>query len=76
MCKYSSDKELNKLIRKLVAEGWVYVRKRKHGMLKSRASNTKTTVPGSPSDRRAFMNFKQDIQRLEKKGSAELVEQL
>jgi hypothetical protein len=66
MCKYSSDKELNKLIRGLVASGWVYVRRRKHGLLKSPDKCFQTTVPGSPSDYRAFINFKHDILRVEK----------
>ncbi len=65
MCKYSSDKELNKLIRKLVTSGWVYVRRRKHGLLRSPDKLFQTTVPGSPSDYRAYINFKQDILRVE-----------
>lgn len=67
MCKYSSDKELNKLVRKLVAKGWAYERRRKHGFLNSSDKQFKTSVPGSPSDRRAFINFKQDIYRLKNK---------
>jgi predicted RNA binding protein YcfA (HicA-like mRNA interferase family) len=63
MCKYSSDKELNKLIRSLVASGWVYIRRRKHGLLKSPNTCFQTTVPGSPSDYRAVKNFKKDIER-------------
>ena len=63
MCKYSSDKELNKLIRKLVASGWVYIRRRKHGLLRSPDKCFQTTVPGSPSDYRAFINFKKDVSR-------------
>ena len=63
MSKYSSDKELNKYIRKLVASGWIYVRRRKHGLLKSPDKCFQTTVPGSPSDYRAYVNFKQDILR-------------
>lgn len=66
MCKYSSDKELNKLIRKLVAKGWEYKRRRKHGLLKSPDKQFQTTVPGSPSDHRAYLNFKHDILRVEK----------
>jgi len=54
---------LNQYIRKLVSEGWVYVRKRKHGLLMSPYNNFKTTVPGSPSDYRAVKNFRKDIER-------------
>ncbi len=70
MCKYSSDKELNKLIRKLVASGWVYVRRRKHGLLRSPDRCFQTTVPGSPSDYRAYLNFKQDILRVANKSQS------
>lgn len=64
MSKYSSNKDLNKFIRQLVGQGWVYVRRRKHGRLTSPAKRLTTTVPGSPSDHRAVMNFKKDIQRM------------
>ncbi len=74
MCKYSADKELNKLIRSLVTQGWVYVRKRKHGRLTSPDKDYTTTVPGSPSDHRAFVNFKQDILRIEKQSKIKVLE--
>ncbi len=70
MCKYSSDKELNKFVRKLVSSGWVYVRRRKHGLLRSPDRCFQTTVPGSPSDYRAYVNFKQDILRVENKSQS------
>ncbi len=67
MCKYSADKELNKYVRELITDGWVYARKKKHGRLKSPCNKWVTTVPGSPSDVRAFRNFKQDIARFTKR---------
>jgi predicted RNA binding protein YcfA (HicA-like mRNA interferase family) len=64
MSKYSSNKDLNQYIRQLVSDGWIYVRRRKHGRLISPNKCLTTTVPGSPSDYRAVKNFKKDIQRM------------
>lgn len=64
MSKHSSNKDLNQYIRQLVSDGWVYVRRRKHGRLISPDKCLITTVPGSPSDYRAVRNFKKDIQRM------------
>ena len=74
MCKYSSDKELNKLIRRLVASGWIYIRRRKHGLLRSPDKCFQTTVPGTPSDYRAYVNFKQDISRIENQNQSNIKE--
>jgi len=64
MCKYSSDKDLAKLVRKLIGQGWTYERRRKHGCLLHPGGRIKVTVPGSTSDRKALQNFKGDIKRL------------
>lgn len=59
--KYSSCKEIDRLIRSLVKAGWEYRHGRKHGKLLSPSADTPLTVPGSPSDRRAFLNFQRDV---------------
>ncbi|OOE78347.1 hypothetical protein BZG25_12640 [Salinivibrio sp. ML198] len=62
MQKYSSDKDIHQLICKLIKNDWHYQRRKKHGRLYS-PSGYSITVPGSPSDKRAFTNFSKDIER-------------
>ena len=62
--KYCKCKEINTLIKKLVREGWKYYRGSKHGKLLDPTSRRRLTVPISPSDCRAYMNFKHDVQRV------------
>lgn len=59
--KYSSCKEIDALIRRLVGKGWSYHRGRKHGKLFAPVGGVRVTVPGSPSDWRAVMNFRRDV---------------
>ena len=61
MCKYSSNKELNQLIRRLVAMGWVYVRRSKHGRLITPCGSWITTVSISPRSQNAAKHLKWDI---------------
>jgi hypothetical protein len=61
--KYSSCKEINVLVKSLVGMGWHFRRGSKHGKLCSPSGRLIVTVPGSPSDGRAFRNFKRDVQR-------------
>ncbi|OOF29814.1 hypothetical protein BZJ20_13785 [Salinivibrio proteolyticus] len=63
MPKYSSNKNIQKVIAKLVKANWQYKRCKKHGSLYS-PGGKRFTVPGTPSDKRAFLNFKKDIQRV------------
>jgi hypothetical protein len=62
MCKYSSDKDLNRLIRTLVAGGWVYVRRSKHGQLTTPCGCWRTTVSISPSNVNAAKSLRWDIE--------------
>ncbi|MCF2849445.1 hypothetical protein NH514_20170 [Pseudoalteromonas sp. ACER1] len=63
MKKYSSDKDINMLVRALLKKkGWS-IRQGKHPKLIT-PSGLKLTVPSTPSDFRAFRNFKNDIRRL------------
>ena len=66
--KYSSQKDIDKLVRTLVREGWLYWRGGKHGRLQAPFADAKLTVPGSPSDMNAFENFRRDVQRLLQSG--------
>lgn len=61
--RYSNDKDINRLVRTLVRAGWCY-RHGRHGKLIPPHSHSVLTVPKTPSDRRAFQNFNQDIRRL------------
>lgn len=62
MSKYSNNKDINCMVKQLVKEGWIPLRKNRHTMIKSPKGIT-LTVPSSPSDVRAVLNFKSDIRR-------------
>ncbi len=66
MCKYSSDKELNKLIRKLVASGWRYEQLSKHARLITPCGCWNTTVSISPGSGNAAKHLKWDIRKYSK----------
>lgn len=61
--KYCSSKEIDVLIKTLVSDGWAYYRGRKHGKLLEPSGKRTLTVPNSPSDYRAYLNFKCDVKR-------------
>ena len=62
MKKFSQDNKVNQLIKKLVSQGWRYNRRRKHGSIIS-PSEKMYIVPLTPSDKRAFYNFRSDIRK-------------
>ncbi len=62
--KYSADKEIEVLVRRLVREGWLYERRRKHGCLMPPTGRVALTVPCTPGDRRAFLNFRRDVRHV------------
>lgn len=62
--KYSADKDIHRLVRELVGAGWSYGRGARHGRLRAPAGLGVLTVPNTPSDRRAFLNFRQDVRRM------------
>jgi len=62
MRKYSSNKDIQKLVSSLIKQSWQYQRGKKHGSLLS-PKGIRITIPGSPSDRRAYRNFLKDTQR-------------
>ncbi|WP_152965106.1 MULTISPECIES: hypothetical protein [Comamonas] len=61
--KYSSQKELNQLIRQLVRQGWSYRQGRKHGRLTHPDGWPTMTVAKSPSDSRSVENFRHDLRK-------------
>lgn len=61
--KYSNSKEINSLISDLVKVGWEYSRGKRHGKLKAPSNKHTLTVPISPSDYRAFLNFRRDVRQ-------------
>jgi hypothetical protein len=66
MKKYSNNKEINQLVKELVKNNWQFKFGSKHGRIESPVG-IKFTVPKSPSDWRAAMNFKCAIERLNQK---------
>ncbi len=63
MKRFSNNKEIQKLVARLIRNGWQCVRGAKHTKLLA-PNGKRITVPSTPSDRKAFINFSKDIQRL------------
>jgi hypothetical protein len=63
--KFSSDKRIALLVRNLIRQGWAYQNKGRHGKIIS-PNGKKFPVPSTPSDHRAFENFKHDIKKIYK----------
>lgn len=61
--KYCATKEIDHFIKNLIKEGWSFRWGGKHGRLSSPNGKTKLSVPCTPSDRRAFLNFTRDVRR-------------
>ena len=59
--KYCAMKEIDSLVKGLVRQGWSFQRGGKHGRLRAPSGRATLTVPGTPSDRRAFLNFRRDV---------------
>lgn len=63
MFYYCKDKKIDALVRSLRDYGWGFRRGKKHGVLTS-PNGRKLTIPTTPSDIRAYQNFKRDVRRL------------
>lgn len=61
--KYSTDKDINKLVRRLVQLGWSVKKGKKHPLLSS-PQGKRMPIPSTPSDRRALYNFSKDIKKM------------
>lgn len=64
MKRYSASKEIHALVRQLVRDGWRFQRGGQHGKLYAPNRLACLSVPSTPSDRRAFLNFRQDVRRV------------
>jgi predicted RNA binding protein YcfA (HicA-like mRNA interferase family) len=61
--KYSKDKAIAAFVYSLLRDGWQYRSGKRHAKLTSPAGR-RIAVPGTPSDHRAFENFKRDIRKI------------
>lgn len=59
--KYCASKDINRLVKGLIRQGWCFRRGGKHGRLSSPDGRAKLSVPSTPSDHRAFLNFRRDV---------------
>ena len=66
MSRFSSSKEIHVLVHQLVHEGWRFCRGSQHGRLYPPQGSEFLSVPSTPSDRRAFLNFRQDVRRVQR----------
>lgn len=64
MGKYSTDKNIDSLVKELLVDGWTPTRKKRHWQIISPTNGRVQTIPVTPSDNRAFMNFRSDIKRI------------
>lgn len=62
--KYCACREIGALVKTLVRKGWTFRRGGKHGKLRGPSGTLTLTVPRSPSDHRAFLNFNHDVRHV------------
>jgi hypothetical protein len=62
--KYSKCKEIDSLVSRLVRRGWSFQWGGKHGKVGHPTHGGKIIVPKTPSDYRAYLNFRSDVKRL------------
>lgn len=62
--KYSSNKDIDQVIRQLIRQGWSFRRGGKHGRLTHPDGQQTLTVANSPSDYRSFHNFRRDLRKI------------
>jgi predicted RNA binding protein YcfA (HicA-like mRNA interferase family) len=63
MGKFSTDKNIDSLVRELLVEGWQPSKRKRHWQVVSPKGRAQT-IPLTPSDNRAWMNFRSDIKRI------------
>lgn len=57
---FSRDKDINQLVQDLIRLGWTYSKGRHYKLYAPDGSGV-VIVPFTPSDRRAFQNFRRDV---------------
>lgn len=63
MKRYSKDKNINQKVRDLIKSGWEAKSGSKHTSIISPAGD-RLTIPSTPSDYRAWYNFKRDAREI------------
>ncbi len=64
MRRYSSSKDIQKLVQRLIQEGGSFESGRRHHRIYPVHSHSFLVISGTPSDRRAFINFSAEARRL------------
>ena len=59
----SKNSKINNLVKELLLNGWSIVRKKRHTIIMN-PSGQKIPVPCTPSDRRAFYNFRSNVRKM------------
>lgn len=67
MKKLSSNKDIDKFVRKLLRSGWSLIRTKRHPVIKS-PDGKRIAVPSSPGVSRAYEEFTHAVQRLQVQG--------
>ena len=62
MGKYSKNKDVDSLVCELLESGWQPLKRKRHWQVVS-PTGLKLTIPVTPSDGRAFLNFRGDVRR-------------
>lgn len=65
--KYSSSKDIDRLVREQVRRGWLFQRGGKHGRLAPPGGRPILTVPTTPGDYRSLLNFRRDLRQVQSK---------
>lgn len=64
MKRYSTCKDIQRLVRGLCVEGWIFEQGRRHDRIRPPHGCGFVPIPGTPSDHRAFLNFSSAVRRL------------
>lgn len=67
MTRISSDKDIRKVVSRLIQRGWDLKKGKKHHSIVA-PWGKKLAIPCTPSDYRAIHNFRKDIKKLANKG--------
>ncbi len=66
MGAYSRDKDINRLVRHLMSDGWKFTWGGKHGRVLPPNGAAFVVIPSSPSDRRSLKNLQRDLRKVMK----------